>query len=118
MDTIAVPLLAAALAALGAYLTASRRLSGKIGTSEAEELWKESAAIRQDYREQLTAGDRRAARLEERVATLEQRNNDLARENFECERRVVTLTDRIKVLEGLNEQLREQVAALQGRGKP
>lgn len=42
----------ALISALGAYLLAARRMSGRIETSAAKELWDESAAMRADMRAQ------------------------------------------------------------------
>lgn len=78
--------------ALGTYLAVVRKLSGKIATTDASELWKESAAIRADYRDQLAASAKRIADLEARVAQLERLNNQLERENFACRRAVEQLT--------------------------
>lgn len=75
--------IAAALAALGSYIAASRRLSGKIATSEADSLWKESASIREDYRSRIAEAERRQAHLEERLAKVEERNIELGQENVE-----------------------------------
>jgi len=118
VDILAV-LVAASIAALGAYLAASRRLSGKINTSEASQLWQESASIREDYRERLSMSERRTLGLEERVAQLERDNNLLTRENGtllvknrELEELVTTLRGRLDVLEQENQELRTTVSDL------
>lgn len=54
----------AIISALGAYLLAARRMSGRIETSSAKELWDEAAAIRTDYREQNAGLRRRVTELE------------------------------------------------------
>lgn len=54
----------ALISSLGAYLLAARRMSGRIETSAAKELWDESAAMRGDYREQIAGLRRRIAELE------------------------------------------------------
>lgn len=43
----------AILAPLLSYLLAAKRMSGKIGTTTADELWAESRDIRADYRRQV-----------------------------------------------------------------
>jgi predicted RNase H-like nuclease (RuvC/YqgF family) len=104
-------LLAAIVAIVGplaGYLGASRKLSGKIGTSEASQLWAESASIRHEYREQLQTSATRTTALEERVANLERRNNELARENFE-------LTKKVSEYETTIRDLRAQVATLEAQ---
>lgn len=77
----------ALVGSLGTYLAVVRKLSGKIGTSEAASLWEESAAIRADYREQLAAAARRSAVLEQRVARCDRENRELRRkvEHLEAE---------------------------------
>lgn len=73
---------------IGAFIVATRRLSGKIATSDAGELWSESASIREDYRQRLEKADARQAVLEARVAQLEDANNKLFRENIELRQRL------------------------------
>lgn len=104
--TVVVALVAAVGAPLIAYVTASRRLSGKIGTSEASTLWAESTKIRVEYLAQLNESNKRIAGCETRIAQLEALNNDLLREN-------ATLTERVRVLERENAELRAQVSELQ-----
>jgi predicted nuclease with TOPRIM domain len=84
----------ALIVAMGAYFATVRRLSGRIETSEADSLWKESASIREDYRDRLSSADQRQARLEERVANLEKRNAELAEENVRLLREQVALQRR------------------------
>jgi hypothetical protein len=78
---ILIPIAVAIIAALGAYLASARKLSGKIGTSDAAELWKESASIRQDYREELRLANERSRKLEESVDKLNDVNQLLALDN-------------------------------------
>ena len=79
--SIGVPVAVALVTAFGAYLASVRKLSGKIGTSEASDLWEESADIRKDYRAQLLMEQQRTARLEQRVDKLEDVNNLLMLDN-------------------------------------
>lgn len=113
---------AAIVGPLIAYLTAARKLSGRVATTDADELWAESRALRDDYREQLTVTQGRQARLEERVADLEKRNTDLARENVElrreaaeAERTITDLRERVEELERENAELKAHVAAIEER---
>jgi septal ring factor EnvC (AmiA/AmiB activator) len=103
--TLVVAVLAVIFAPLVAYIAASRKLSGKIGTSEASDLWTESKNIRDDYRTRIDQANMRQAELEARVAKLESQNNDLTRENLQ-------LRNRIDVLERENAELKEQIADL------
>lgn len=70
------------------YLTASRKLSGKIGTSDATELWAASKEMRHEYRDDLASANKRLAALEGRLATVEQDNHVLANENLLLKRQV------------------------------
>lgn len=81
MTVSLIGLAAASVGAILTYLGAARRLSGKINTSEAEQLWSEARAIRDDYREQLGEATKRTVELENRVAALERKNGELANEN-------------------------------------
>jgi chromosome segregation ATPase len=97
-SAVLIPIGVAIVTALGAYLASVRRLSGKIGTSEASDLWEESASIREDYRTRLNFAEARAIRLEERVDKLEDLNQLLSIDNRdlriklgECERELAQL---------------------------
>lgn len=76
MDAGVIAIVAATVGPLLGYIAATRKLSGKIETSEAESLWAESAAIRSDYRERIKE-------LEERLDRIEGSNVELKRENDE-----------------------------------
>lgn len=52
-DTVISGVIAAVVGGAVTLLVATRRLSGKVATSEAGQLWKEAAAIRADCREQI-----------------------------------------------------------------
>jgi malate synthase len=78
------PALLGILSALGgsfiAYLAVVRRLSGKIKTSDAAQLWEESRSIRQDLekrnqylRDQLDKCGQRIDKLEEIIEDLRER---------------------------------------------
>jgi predicted nucleic acid-binding Zn-ribbon protein len=100
-----VAILVATVGPLLTYLVASRKLSGKIGTSEASDLWAESGKIRDDYRARIDTANVRQAELESRVARLEGENNTLVREN-------ISLHSRIDTLERENAELKKQIADL------
>lgn len=121
MSVFIVPVVVAVVATLGSYLAASRRLSGRIATSEAASLWEESRSIREEYRERLAAAEARQAKLEERMADMEQLNLKLSRENSElkirnrelvqlCER----LQDKIDQLVRENRSLKETIRKVIG----
>lgn len=79
MSPAAVAIIVALAAPIGAYLVAARRFSGKIKTSEAEELWAESRAIRQDSAKRIRILNGVVERLETRVGSLEAENERLLR---------------------------------------
>ena len=68
---VVVPVVVALIAALGGWMVKARQLSGKIETSEAADLWQESAAMRADCWKQLE-------RAQARIEALEKRLNGLA----------------------------------------
>jgi chromosome segregation ATPase len=93
-----IAIVAAIAGPLGAYLVAARRFSGKIASSDATDLWKESSAIREWSGSQIAALSENVTRLEQRVRDLENAERELARENT--------------VLVRENEKLHGQVRAL------
>jgi chromosome segregation ATPase len=103
---------AALIAPVGAYLLAARRMSGKIATSDASQLWQESKSIRDDYRARLNDAADRAMRLEVRVADLEGTNTKLIQENFELRHKVEALEELVKsqaaTIKGLEELVKAQ----------
>lgn len=118
-DTAVVFALAASLVS---YVVTGRKISGKIGTSEASDLWKESSDIRSDYRERLEEAYKRIEQLEERVTESENRNNILYKENskliamnIEHERTITKLTDRLETLERENKSLRDTIRRAFGK---
>jgi chromosome segregation ATPase len=110
------PIIAVVITAFGAVWLQNKRLSGKVEDSDASELWKESASIREDYREQINVDRERIARLEERVARAEERNTKLAEENLELRKKLseaeVALhecQDKLAAVERENESLRNTI---------
>jgi hypothetical protein len=77
---IALSLLGVALTGLISFLIASRRMSGRIATTEAADLWKESGDIRRELSKQLEYANDRIGFLSERVAQLEEENRRLRRQ--------------------------------------
>jgi chromosome segregation ATPase len=103
---IALGFLGLILAPVLTYVVATRRMSGKIATSDATDLWKESADIRDDYRDRLQHANDRQVNLEARQAALEARNNELGREN-------VILQGQIHACERLGDELRATITSLE-----
>jgi flagellar motility protein MotE (MotC chaperone) len=85
IDPIAGAIAVALIAPVGAYLAAAHKMSGKIATTEAHDLWEESRAIRewsaaridkcdeeiQALREQLREAKNRITHLESEKRRLE-----------------------------------------------
>lgn len=76
-------LVAGIVGPLGAYFLASRKMSGKIATSEAAQLWEESRAIREWSATRITACDNECKLLrselreaKERIVLLEAQLRD------------------------------------------
>lgn len=69
------------LVPLVGYFGIVRRASGKIGTSEAEQLWEESRAIREWATTRITELNGVVEKLEKKVDELEAHNESLSLEN-------------------------------------
>ncbi len=109
--TIAV--LVALAAPVLAYLAAAKRLSGRIGTSEAGDLWEESRSIRQDYQRRIEELNRVVSECSQRIDSLEDRNAALFRENENLKYAVATHERTIKKLTAENVALRKRVKELE-----
>jgi peptidoglycan hydrolase CwlO-like protein len=105
IDPVVGIIVAAAIASLGTYLVAARRLSGKVGSSEAAELWEESRSIRKWGGERIAELNRVVEKLETRVGFVETQNNDLAKENS-------NLVQQIRDLSSTITELRAEIVAL------
>lgn len=81
------------ITALFGFLAAAWRLSGRISTSEASELWEEGRIIRQEYRDRLAQCELNVRQLRNEIQTVTARNTILRRRNYE-------LTQEIKKLRG------------------
>lgn len=67
----------AAIAAVGAYAAAARRLSGRIETSAASDLWAEVKSQREWSAMRITELTAEVAHLEQRIDQIEARNTNL-----------------------------------------
>lgn len=97
-----VPLAVAIIGPLFAYIRLSRRMSGKISTTEASRLWEASEKMRNDLGGQVAIERERRMELEGRVQNLERVNTEIVAENYE-------LKSKVAHCEGLLERLRETI---------
>jgi len=125
--TTLISLIAALVGALVAYLGTVRKLSGKVRTSDAAQLWDESRAMREDYRSRITELNEVIRRCETRMEALEKRNDELYLENgrlarmveeheatiAELRAQVHRLSDENESLKSDNGSLRRRVAELE-----
>jgi chromosome segregation ATPase len=123
-----IAIAAIVIAPLIGYLTATRKLSGKITTSDASDLWMESRSIRQDYRtenerlriqvgvleahvEKLETDSRESiishavlvheiGGLRTEITTLRSENAELLAKNLKLTAKIVELEAQILKLEG------------------
>lgn len=120
MDPVVGVIIGSIIAALSTYFIAVRKLSGRIATTEAAQLWEESNRIREEYRAQLAISNERVVDLEKRVAGIEAHNYELTVDNLrlrnhnaELEKTVGDLQTRIFALEEENTELKSRVTSLQ-----
>ena len=105
-------IIAALVGALGTYLAVVRRLSGKITTSAAEELWNESRSIREDLQTRNQFLTEKIDRCEARIEKLEADNRKLYLENGRLKDMIEQHEETIKVLREEVHDLREENRAL------
>lgn len=122
--TTLIPLAIALVGPLLAYLATVRRLSGKISSSAAEDLWAESRSIREDLQARNAFLTDKIVALEKRIEDLEERNRALYKENGNLtrtveghERTIRALTDEVHDLHVENRRLRAENERLQTRVK-
>lgn len=123
IQLIIVPVAVAAIAAAGAFYAAQRRMSGKIGSSEAQSLWQESASIREDYRMRAAAAELRILSLEGRLVAMEKDHAATLRDNLELMQKVIQLELQVHDLqarldrsEAENRFLRKRIQTLEANG--
>lgn len=94
------------------YLVTARRLSGKISTSAATDLWEESRSIRQDYQKRIEELNSVVTRCTDRIDTLEERNDQLYLENGNLKRMIEQHENTISELRDIVHDLADQNKAL------
>jgi chromosome segregation ATPase len=120
---VSVTLLAivgAVIAPLLTYLVAARKLSGKIATTEASDLWEESRSIREDLtkrneylRDLLDRYEQRLDAAEAKLGELEERNHVLYLENVDLRAKVNQHEQTISKLKAENTKLRKRILTLE-----
>lgn len=121
-------IIAALISPILGYLAASRKLSGRIDTSTAAELWNEAGSMRAEYRHEIEELRDLVTKLRARVEELEKKNEALYLENGNLKRmiegheqtiaelrhQVHNLSDENVALRKENSVLRERVTELEG----
>jgi flagellar motility protein MotE (MotC chaperone) len=85
LDPILGVVLAALVAPIGAYLLAAKKMSGKIGTTEAATLWEESRAIREWSAARIDKCDEEILRLKGELDKAKARIAELEKEKRRLE---------------------------------
>jgi hypothetical protein len=88
MDPQLLIVITAAIAALFGFLGVAYKLSGRIATTEAGQLWAEAEKMRLEYREEIGRLQAVVDRFELRVKELEKRNNYLVGDNLNLSKKV------------------------------
>ena len=107
-----VALVTALAGPLLAYLAAARKLSGRITTSAASELWDEAKNLRIEYKEEAKFLRAEIQACNKRIEEIEAHNAELHRENGNLRKIIAKLERKIDLLEEENELLRTEVARL------
>lgn len=105
-------IVAAVVGALGTYLLAVRKFSGKIKTTEADKLWEQVGKFQEVIIKERDQFSTRTAKLEERVAKLEGEKNDLVRKNIELENQAEQQARQVSFLEATVESQKVVIAQL------
>jgi chromosome segregation ATPase len=110
VDPVVGIVIAAIVGPLGAYLLAARKLSGKVATSDATDLWAESRSIREWSTARIGALDMEVSLLRARIGLVEQQNDSLSRENSRLMEQIhdlnETITELREEITGLTKELR------------
>lgn len=129
MDPIVGVVLAAIIAGLASYLAAARKLSGKINTSDAAELWSESRSIREWSAERIANLTSQVTELEHRIEVVEGYNlalindkqallkqiTELTAERDACRHTIETLSTQLNLAHEHTLELEEDIKALEGK---
>lgn len=120
MSPAVLGVVVAIIAAAGSFLGVAWRLSGRVTTSAAGQLWAENTKIKEDYRREIGEDRAEIAALRDRLVALEKRNEEVRRENGtlqdtidQHERTITTLRTEVDHLRAENATLKERVAAME-----
>jgi flagellar motility protein MotE (MotC chaperone) len=98
VDPIIGVIFAAIVGPVGAYILAARKMSGKIATTEAAQLWEESRAIREWSTQRMAACDKECSNLRSeltealtRISALEKQNEELTEQLAEAHEHIAQL---------------------------
>lgn len=90
------------------YLIARRTSSGNISTSDAASLWKESNALRQEYRERAEQLEKRLTEVNDRLEAVMEELNTLRSSSAGMEAKIESLKKVIAELQEENKRLLAQ----------
>jgi len=94
IDPIVGIIVAALIAPISAYLVAAHKMSGKIATTEAAQLWEESRAIREWSAARIDKCDEEIFRLTEQLKIARARITEVEKENRRLEKMLREREDR------------------------
>lgn len=80
MNNWLVPIIVALGAPLLAYLGIARKLSGRIATSEAANLWEEATQMREEWQRRATECEQQVLAARNEIQILTARNTELTRQ--------------------------------------
>jgi predicted nucleic acid-binding Zn-ribbon protein len=103
-------LISAAAASFATFIVAARRMSGKIKTSDATDLWAVAKDMRAELTSRLGISEARQTALEARMAVLERENISLIRENANLNLKITTQET---LIEALNYKIDAQTAIIE-----
>jgi hypothetical protein len=94
IDPIFGVILVALISPLGAYLVAAHKMSGKIATTEAAQLWEESRSIREWSAARIDKCDEEIGRLTDQLRIARARITEVEKENRRLEKLLREREDR------------------------
>ena len=97
---VIIPLIVGILGAIGAYFAAIRKLSGKISTSTAEDLWTESRQMRKDLNTRIEQLSATVISMQERIDKLLDQNARLVTQVSELKQSIVELKEELIMARG------------------